>query len=320
MAQSDGAAVLRADVQTKVEEASSADQMFIGERVMPVFSSPEKTGEYPKFKLAKGELLNDDALARQPTGSYGRILRTYENDNFACVDRGLEELVDDTYQADVQRFFNAEVAAANQVYRQVRIGHEGRVAAALINAANFTATAAAVNYTEALIATINFVKDVVDAVGRLNDKGVIPNTIVLSKNVYNRVRRSTLFINYIRGAKSTDASVLANAADMAAVFSDEGIRQVLVGRMPKNSAKKGQAYVAAPIWADTHFWVGLVEGGDFMNGGAGRTVVWNKEGGIFVTESYRDEERRSDVVRVRQNTAEKVVDGTAGELVTTSYS
>jgi hypothetical protein len=320
MANSDAAAVLRADIRTLVEEGASADQMFIGTKVMPVYLSDEKTGQFPKFRLAKGELLNDDALARQPTGSYSRILRTYENDNFACVDRGLEELIDDTYKEDVARYFDAEVVAASQVERQIRIGLEGRISAAIINATNFTATAAAVNYTEANIATINFVKDVVDAIGRLNDKGVIPNTIVMSKNVYNRTRRSTLFINYIRGNKSTDASVLANAKDVASVFEDDGITQVLVGRLPKNNAKKGQAYSATGVWADTHIWVGLVEAGDFMKGGAGRTLVWNKEGGEIVAETYRDEERRSDVARVRQNTIEKVIDGTAGELITTSYS
>lgn len=318
MAQSDGAAVLRADVQTKVEEAASTDQMFIGDRVMPVFESDEKTGEYPKFRLAKGELLNDDATLRQPTGSYGRILRTYENDNYATIDRGLEELVDDTYKKDVQRFFDAETAAAKQVYRQMRISHEGRVAAALINTSNFTATAAAVNYTVALIATIDLVGDISAAISRLNDKGVLPNTIVLSKNVFNRARRSTLFLPHVRGSNTEQK--LPSANDMATVFSDDGITQVLVGRMPKNTAKKGQVYAAGPIWPDTHIWVGLVEGGDFMNGGAGRTIVWNKEGGLFVTETYRDEERRSDVVRVRQNTAEKVIDGTAGELITTNYA
>src|SRR6185436_19035137 len=126
MAQSDAAAVLRADINSVVEEAASTDQMFIGTEVLPVYSSDQKSAEYPKFRLAKADLLNDDALARQPTGSYNRILRTYENDNFTCVDRGLEELVDDTYRSDVRRFFDAEAAAAKQTYRQVRIGHEGR--------------------------------------------------------------------------------------------------------------------------------------------------------------------------------------------------
>jgi hypothetical protein len=320
MANSDAAATLRSDINTLVEEAARTDQMFIGLRVFPEWSVNEKSSHWPKFRLAKGELLNNDATKRTPGGGYGQVFRTYENDNFVCEDYGLEELIDDTYRADVARFFSAEVVAANQVRRQVMIGHEQRVATALIDTNAFTATAASVDYTEALIATINFVKDISDASSRLNDKGVIPNTIVMSKNVFNRVRRSTLFANYLRGIMGNNADKLPSAANIASVFADEGITQCLVGKMPRNNAKKGQAYSATAIWPDTHIWVGYVSGGNPMAGGAGRTVVWNKEGGLFVSETYRDEARRSDIVRVRHSVDEKVVDGTSGELITTNYA
>jgi len=320
MAYSDAAAVLRSDINTLVEEAARTDEMFIGLKVMPEWGVPEKSSHWPKFRLSKGELLKNDVTKRTPTGSYGRVTRAYENDNYTCEDYGLEELVDDTYKADVSRFFQAEVVAAKQVLRTVMIGHEVRVAAALIDTNTFTATNPAVDYTEANIATINLVKDIVDAAGRLNDKGVIPNTIVMSKNVFNRTRRSTLLLNYLRGVLGNDAAKLASAQDVAKVFADEGIQNLYVGRMPKDGAKKGQSYSASSIWPDTHIWVGYVAGGDPMAGGAGRTVVWNKEGGLFVTESYRDEGRRSDVVRVRQNVDEKIVDATSGELITTNYA
>ena len=55
-------------------------------------------------------------------------------------------------------------------------------------------------------------------------------------------------------------------------------------------------------------------------GGAGFTLYWNQDGGLYTSETYRNEGRRSNMVRVRQNTAEKVVDATAGTLITTQYS
>jgi hypothetical protein len=45
--------------------------------------------------------------------------------------------------------------------------------------------------------------------------------------------------------------------------------------------------------------------------------VWTEDSELFTTETYRDEKRRSDMVRVRHNTAEKVIDETAGELIAT---
>jgi len=325
MAQSDSAAVLRADINVLVEEASEAASNLIGARVMPPFEVDEQTGQYPVFKKGKGELINDDVTERTPGGSYGRVRRTYENDTFDCVDRGLEEEVDDTYKKNVARYFSAEVTAAKHVMNQVALGHEIRVAAEITGSnatTNFgSGTAAAVNYTEANIATINFVKDVFDAVERLNNNAESPNTIVMSSNVWQRVRRATLTQNFLRGNlgdASSTMNVTPNA--VASAFAESGIEQVLVGRAVKNSAKKGQTYSATSIWGNTYIWVGKVAGGDFANQGAGRTLVWNKEGGLYVTETYREESKRSDIVRVRQNTAEKIIDGAAGTLITTSYS
>jgi hypothetical protein len=39
----------------------------------------------------------------------------------------------------------------------------------------------------------------------------------------------------------------------------------------------------------------------------------------FVSETYRDEARRADVLRVRQNSAEKVIDGSSIIRITTGY-
>lgn len=321
MAYSNTASVLRADIMTYVTEAAQADTMFIGEQVFPPYESEVQAGQFPKFKLATGELLTNDSTKRGQDGTYAEIKRAYETDNFATVDRGLEERVDDAYARYISRFFDAEVVAAMQTMRQVKIGHEIRCATALLNAGTFTTTAAAVAYTESNLATIAFHKDVLDARDRLNAKGIEPNAVVMSGQVMNRVRRSTLAQNYIRGAgKATDATLLLGAKDLAASFEDAGINQVLIGRLQYNNAKKGQAYVGTPVWANSSIWVGRLADGDFFNGGAGRTIVWNKEGGLWVAETYRDEKRRSDMVRVRQNTAEKVIDPTSGELITTSYS
>jgi hypothetical protein len=310
-------AAFRGDLLTYVEEAARVDELPIGTQVYPVYGVDLQTGTYPKFQIATGELLNDDQTIRSPGGTYGRVARKYTSDSYSCLDRGIEELVDDEQKRNMARFFATEVIAAKLCLRSVVIGHERRVAASLMNTGNFTATAALVAYTAANLATINFVGDVLNAIDRLIAKGVIANTIVLSSALYTRVRQTTLLQNYLRGNRPSDSQQMIKKEDIAAAF---GLKQVLVGRMPYNSGKKGAAATLTQIWGNTYFWVGAVESGDPYAGGAGRTFVWNAEGGIWVTEGYRDEQRRSDVIRVRQNTTEKVIDGTSGELVTTSYA
>jgi len=69
-------------------------------------------------------------------------------------------------------------------------------------------------------------------------------------------------------------------------------------------------------------WVGCTKGGDYSEGGAGRTLVWEADipSGLYATETYRDEKRRSDRVRVRTNSIEKVLNGNAGQLIATAWA
>jgi hypothetical protein len=314
-------ATIRADLNLKVEEAQAADDFFIGLRALPPLGVDAKSGTYPKLQIAAAELLTASATERSTDGSYGEVTRQWTTDTYDCVDRGLEERVDDAAARDLGRFFNLEATAAKLVLRQMMLAHEVRAAAALVNATTFGAgTNSAVAYTEANIATISFVADVLAAIERVRNNGTNPDTIVLSSTVYNRIRRATPVTSFVSGSLGKGSEVTANT--LAQAFADEGIRQCLVGKARYNSAKKGQAHSAANVWGNTYVWVGKSNAGamDAKEGGAGFTFHWNAEGGLFVTETYREEKRRGTIVRVRQNTTEKIVDSTAGTLITTQYS
>ena len=313
-------ATIRADLNILVEEAAKTDTFLIGLNVMPEFGVDAKSATYPKLQIAEAELMSPGAVVRNADGSYGEVSRKWGTDTYDCIDRGLEERVDDADQKDVSRFFNLEKKASNLTRRNVGLAHEVRVAAAIMSTGNFDATNPGVAYTEANLATISFVADVLAAIERVRDNGTEPNTIVLSSTVYNRVRRATPVVNFVSGQVGKGADVTKTT--LAQAFADEGISQVLVGRARYNSAKKGQAKSMTNVWGNTYVWVGNVNKGapTMEAGGAGFTLYWNQEGGLFVTETYRDDRRRSNMVRVRQNTTEKIVDATAGTLITTTYS
>ncbi len=315
-------ATLRGDLNTVVMEASAADQWFIGERILPPTPVAVKSGQYPKLQLAAADLLVAGSTVRAPGGKYGEAVRGWTSDTYDCIDRGLEEAVDDVVAADVGRYFSVESAKAMLCMRNMKLDHETRVAAAVMNTTNFgSATNSAVAYTNANLATISFVADILAAIERVNDNGSQANTIVLSSTVLNRIKLGTLVQNFQRGSLPSDATLNVTATAIAAAFADNGINQCLVGRSRVNSAKKGQAYTASSVWGNTYIWVGQVTGGDPGMGGAGRTLCWTGDGaGLYATETYRDESRRSNMVRVRQNTAEKIVDATCGTLIATQYS
>jgi hypothetical protein len=296
------------------------NKMFIGDQILPVKGEDVKRGIYMKAKLANGELMNGDAKPRANGAAYDRINRVYDVDQYDALEYGLEAVIDDAYEAEVERFMNLEATEAMLLERSLRISYEARVAAAVFNASTFTATAAAVAYTEANLATINLPADVAAAKLRLLKKGIVPNSIIMSANVFNRIQRSTLMQNQIFGVvpKSAGQFTLPGEDDVARAL---GVEKLYVAKAAKNSNGKGQTFAGSFIWSDTYISVAQIAGGEYQAGGIGRTIQWSKDTtGLFTPETYRSDERRSNILRVRQHVAEKIVDETAAELITTSFA
>lgn len=321
MAYTNAQATPRSDIYALMMQAPMAgNELFIGDKVFPVKGEDVKRGIYMKASLGNAELLNGDAKPRASGDGYQRVNRKYDTDTFDAVEYGLESVIDDAYAAETERFFGLEVTEAMLLERSLRISYEVRVAAKLFNAATFTATAAGVDYTEANLATISLPADVAAAKLRLLKNGHIPNTLVMSAEVYERISRSTLLQNQVFGVVPKDAGqyLIPSDGDIARAL---GVQSILVGRAPKNSNAKGQTYSGSFIWSDTYVAVAYIAGGEYTAGGVGRTIQWSKDTtGLFTPETYRSDERRSDILRVRQHTAEKVIDATACELITTSFS
>lgn len=307
-------AILRADIQEAVIQAGGADAGLIGGLVMPPLEVSANSGQYLRIDNAAGNLMKVDgeAARRAQDGSYSRINRSWTKDTYLTEDRGLEELVDDSQQADLARFLDVEATVAKLLLRNIKLAHESRVASAIFNTGTFNATAAGTAWTNA---AADPVSDILDAIARLLKKGVSANTLVVNQDVYNLLRKNAKVQSFIFGSVGTGD--LRNV-DAALIAANLGIEKVLVASAAYDASKRGAATPSGTfIWASNRAWIGNVAEGNFQAGGAGRTLTWKDDSpDLFTVETYRDEGRRSGVVRVRQSTAEKVIDSTAGELVT----
>lgn len=321
MAYTTGQATLRADIYALAMQANADfDKLFIADKILPVYGVDAVSGQYMRAKLGNAGLLDAESLPRAAGSGYDRTNRAYDTDNYKCIEYGLETLIDDSYAKEVSRFMQLEATEAMLLMRSARIKYEARVATKIFNTGTFTATAALVAYTENNLPTINAPADVSAAKLRGLKNGQLYNTGICSANVLERIRRSTLLQNQVFGVtpKSAGQSLLPSDEDIARAL---GLEQLLVGRAPKNANKKGQTYSGGFVWPDTYFAVGYVQGGEFTAGGVGRTIQWTSDTtGLFTPETYRDEAIRSDVLRVRSSMDEKIIDETALELITTSYS
>jgi hypothetical protein len=309
---------IRADIaQAVFEGLSNKNNLFIGTEVMPVFSSDVRSGAYLKLNLGDSEALNDDALKIAAGAGYPRTSRRFTSDSFDAIEYGLEEVLPDSNRRDLDRFFDTEVNIAAMLLRQIQVSHEARVASAAFAANGLTAISASAAYTEANITSFDVPGDVAAAKLELAKYGVLANTLIMSMPVFERIRRSAKVQNQFFGIVPSDQSRLLSEGEVAAAV---GVDRVLVGRAPKNTAKKGQVYSGGFIWSNTYMALANTVGGDFSGGGFGRTIVWAADSPVpFVSETYRDEARRADVLRVRQNSAEKVIDGSSIIRVTTGF-
>jgi len=315
-----GGATIRADINQALIEAPNADVGLIGSTLLPLQNVQAKSGTYLKVELAGAELLNNDAAKRAPGSEYQRSIRSFSSANYTTEEFGLSELLDDSVVTDLNRFFAYESETAKFLLRQLKLSHEKRVADLLWAGSTPFATAdqsRAVAYTQGNIDTIDVARDVAAAKLALNKLGYSPNCVAMSANVFELIRRSTLLQNQFFGVISNTGARLLSEAEIAAAL---GVETLAVGRAAINSANKGKAYSGGFVVPDSKIIVGQVAGGEFTAGGIGRTLVWAADASGFVSESYRDENRRSNVLRVRMNTDEVVIDSNAAVRITTDFS
>lgn len=318
-------AVYRPDIQAFLMQAQGAEKYYIADKVFPVLNVKKRTGQYPRIKIGEGSLMRKDVTKRNSTGTYNEVTRKHDWDDYKLFDRGLKERIDDDKASEMEDFFDLEVTTAQLVRRMMMIDREVNAAATLMDEAVFAKEDAKVNYTENLITTCDFAYDVNLAIEKLILRGVEVNSIVLSHKLWNYVRRTKLLQDYVFGAMDTTKRKNIKKKDLSEVFSEESGREieVIVGSAGYDSSNRAkESAVLTPIWGNSHVFVGCLKGGEFNNGGVGRTLSWTQsvKSGLFETETWRDEDRRGDMVRVRSYSAEKIVDETAGQLVKTNFA
>lgn len=313
-------ALPRAEISQAVFEAQANSNTlpFIGLNVLPILSVPARSGEYVKIEVGAGEAFNSDALKTAPGTDRSRVTRRFTTDNYSTVSYELEELLPDESSADLGRYFDVEVSSATFLANNLLIGHEQRVAD-LLYGSGISAISANAAYTAGSIDTLDLAKDVDDAATELAKKNVVADTVIMSLQVFNRVRRSTKLLNNLFGpVKNVSQTRPATAQEVADALN---VSQILIGRAAKNGAKKGQSFSGSFIWSNTKVILAKLGAGEFTAGGLGRTLLWSEDSPTpLVTETYRDEARRSNVIRARHNTSEKLIDASCAIGIDTSYA
>jgi len=293
--------------------AEASQRGFIGLGLLPIFEVEEQSADYPKIPIES--LIKIQDTKRAPRANYGRSDYEFETGTYACEDNGWEEPVDDSEANLYRRYFIAEEVAVKRAVDILLRGQEVRIAAMMFNSGNFTVADAAIPWNTSATAVP---RTNVEAgkIAMRAASGLEPNTIAMSKKVFTYLMLTAEITTAFRYTNPIEIGGMeAQKRIMAQYF---GVDRVLVGDAIKDTAKKGQVFSLGDIWDDEY--VGLFKvsagGNDLREPVVGRTFLWTADSpGNIVTEQYREEQRRSNIYRVRHNVDECFIFQGAGYLL-----
>jgi len=320
----------RQELSAVIREGQGLNKLNIHSKILPALPVNKRTVHLVKAKVANMQLarIMDDFFLTAPGANVERMTATLDDDSFTVAIRKREIQIPDETEMDYSDYLSLEAIFSQQGAEAVELTTEYLTALAIQNATTFGAgTNSIVAYTSANLATIDFVGDVMAATERGYDKAEIYDTIVLSRQVFNRVRQSTLLKSHVVSQLGKGYEV--NESNLQIAFADLGIRKVLIGSSIYNSAADGATPSMSRVWNNTYVWVGAtgVSASTNVDGistiqGVGVNAYWDaytpNDG--YGVDSYREEKTESNIIRAKTSKAPYIANANAGTLITTQYS
>lgn len=307
------AALQRPELGATFEEFDLEAHMlgFIGTRALPIFNTAKQTANFGVIPVEA--LLKTGETRRASGGSYARGDWEFETQNFATEEQGQEEPVDDRDSEIYKNYFTAELIAAKRARHAIMMTHEKNVAAAVFNATTWTATSVTNEWDDHANATP--IDDVLTAILAIRDGvGLKANTLIVDLSTWLHLKNVAQIVDRVKYAGFDDPKNIT----LAAVAQALAVDQILVAGAVKDTAQQGAAVSISQVWSNEYAMVAaLPVTDDLAEPGLGRTFLWGGDGGSEdgTMESYRDESRRSTIIRARFDLIEKIIYVGAGHLL-----
>ena len=313
-------ATLRPDLADSFMEFDLAAEAagYIGQSVFPVVNVDSQAGVFGKIPIE--ELLQNSDTKRAPGSGYNRGNFTFTTATYACQEHGHEEVVDDREAKMYREYFDAEVVSTARAYNAVLSNAEKRIAASVFNTTVWTGSALTTGVSNEWddTASATPIVDVEAAVQKIYDNsGLWANALIINRKVFRNLRNCEEVIDRINSAGAGNPSKASDVttAMLAQVFD---LQHILVAGGTQNTANEGQAASLSPLWSGEYAMVcKIATSGDFKEPCIGRTFHWSEDGSSIggTVESYRSEEVRGEVIRVRHDVDEIVLYPEAGHLL-----
>lgn len=308
-------AIIRPDLGVLAYEYSlgAATQGFIGHHVLPPFNTVLQSSQYPVIPAEA--ILETADTQRAPRTAYARGDWEFDFKDYTCKENGWEEPLDDTEAALFSRYFDAETVAVQRATLMVLRSQERRVAAKVMDTNTFSNAPAAHawnSYADAdPLADVNKAKD-----HFRYSVGLKPNALIMDEDVLKHISMCDAVMDRIKYSSPNAIRGELTLEQLKAYFS---VPTIIVAGAVYNKAAKRKNKEIATIWPTDMIMLACLSGGgqNLKEPCLGRTFLWEEDSpGMLTTEQYREEQTRSDIYRVRQNTDECIQFTGAGYIIT----
>lgn len=323
---------------------------LIGEKIMGPLPITWANAALVKATLADSlglRQISSDKYLHAPGAVFSRLTATLSSTTLTVSPRGVELQVPNELTLNYVNRFDVLAFFSARFGKEISgLTKEVLIAAQVMNASTFTATAAAVAYTAANASTNSYIADTIAATRRLKAKGEAPPYVqVMSGPVYERIRQAATVQAYTVGTlnpgqQATKEMILAGVREY-------GITDLLIGDAYYNGTADQASLASTPltqVWANTYIFTGKPGMTSNTSGegvsvpllsGIGANVTWKNyaPGGVTSTdkesltmaggnyvEVYPDLPTDSDIIRIKMSNKPTVTNARAGDLITTSYS
>jgi len=309
----------RPELEGAVREYAATDaarRQFIGDIVLPIQREATKVGQFPVLCKENWRKLID--TSRAPNGAFNRGDFDWKFTNYACVENGIEEPVDNSTVAQFADVLRLEEEAAIGADYIIRLRHEKAVSDAVMNITTFTATNVAVDWDT--VATSTPLVDLDAGVNTLEDQLGVPRqalSLILPRSKWQALRRATTVLATLQSWSSGISGPESIRLGVVKDYLD--VKEIIVGTGSYDSADEGLTQSFSQIWPSRYGMLALLAPGEAAPRQTlclGRTVSWTWPSSADVSiETYDSMEIDARVVRARQFTQEFIQSSFAGYLM-----
>jgi len=280
---------------------------FLWDKIAPVKETPLQTGTIPTY-TRDFWFRRQEGAERAPESPYTRVGYGVSTATYTAIEYGFEKLVDDVVRSASQLPDNLDALATAFVTNLLQLELEKLAAAEFFAASKWgtDTTLSGVNQWSDF-ANSDPIKDVDTAKRTIRRATGATNMFkgFIGALGWEKLKEHPLILDKY---KHTQVGVMTEAL-VAGVL---GLDELVVGDSVENTAKEGATYIGADIWTD-NIIIAVTNNPGLMVPNGGVSFVWNERGNVpWAVESYREEEKRSDVVRAFTHYVAKVVSSEHG--------